>query len=129
LIVESDGSMLARMAFPKTIFRLLAADAWHAAQAAGSFEGGPHDARDGFIHFSSAEQVAETAARHYAGQAGLVLLWVDSDALGAALRWEPSRGGALFPHLYGVLPVAAVTRVEALSLGADGKHLFPELLE
>lgn len=84
--------------------------------------------RDGFIHFSSAEQVAETAARHYAGQSDLVLIWVDAEALGAALRWEPSRGGALFPHLYGALPVAAVTRVEPLSLGPDGKHVFPEAL-
>jgi uncharacterized protein (DUF952 family) len=116
------------MSFPKTIFRLLATDAWRAAQATGQFDGGPHDVRDGFIHFSSAEQVAETAARHYAGQADLVLLWVNAEALGAALRWEPSRGGALFPHLYGALSVAAVTRVEPLSLGPDGKHVFPDAL-
>jgi uncharacterized protein (DUF952 family) len=114
---------------PSTIYRLLAAEAWHDAQASGRFLGGEHDVRDGFIHFSTAEQVAETARRHYAGQSGLLLLWVSVAALGSALRWEPSRGGALFPHLYGPLPAVAVTRVEPLPLGADGEHVLPTELE
>jgi uncharacterized protein (DUF952 family) len=113
----------------KTIYRLIAADAWQRAQATGSFSGSEHDLRDGFIHFSTAAQVAETAARHYAGVAGLLLLGVSVDALGAALRWEPSRGGALFPHLYAALPTSAVTRIEPLALGADGQHAFPRDLE
>ena len=111
---------------PTTIYRLLSVRAWEAAQATGSFLGTEHDLRDGFIHFSTAEQVAETAARHYAGQHQLVLLGVDVAPLGAALRWEPSRGGALFPHLYGPLSVTAVKRVEALSVAADGRHVFPD---
>lgn len=112
---------------PRIIYRLLSAEAWGAARTAGSFRGSEHDLRDGFIHFSSAEQVAETAARHYAGQTGLLLLWVTSEALGDALRWEASRGGALFPHLYAALPVAAVERVDELTLDAAGLHVFPAL--
>jgi uncharacterized protein (DUF952 family) len=114
---------------PKTIYRLLAADVWRRAEQAGSFVGTQQDVRDGFIHFSTAAQVAETAVRHYAGVAGLLLLGVSVDALGAALRWEPSRGGALFPHLYTSLPISAVTRVEPLPLGAAGVHVLPPDLE
>jgi uncharacterized protein (DUF952 family) len=113
------------MPTPTHIFRLLDAAVWAAAQRAGQFAGTEHDVRDGFIHFSTAAQVAETAARHYAGRADLVLLWVRTDALGEALRWEPSRGGALFPHLYAALPASAVERVEPLPLGTDGRHVFP----
>ena len=109
----------------ETIYRLLAADDWRRAQLAGTFSGTAHDARDGFIHFSTAPQVAETAARYYAGQTALLLLGVSVRALGDALRWEVSRGGALFPHLYAPLPLSAVTRVEELALGEDGKHVFP----
>lgn len=114
---------------PATIYRLLSVTAWEAAQTAGNFVGTEHDLRDGFIHFSTAEQLAETAARHYAGQDGLVLLGVNVDLVEGALRWEPSRGGALFPHLYAPLPVSAVTRVESLSVDADGRHVFPADLE
>ena len=113
----------------RTIYRLLDADAWLEARRTGAFHGTGHDVRDGFIHFSTAEQVAETAAKHYAGRPNLVLLWVDAAQLGEALRWEPSRGGALFPHLYAALPVAAVTRTAALSLSADGRHDLPRDLE
>ena len=117
------------MTEPQTIYRLLSAELWRGAQRAGSFAGTEHDRRDGFIHFSTAAQVAETAARYYAGQTELLLLGVSVAALGAELRWEVSRGGALFPHLYRSLPIAAVTSVEALRLGSNGLHLFPSGLE
>lgn len=97
--------------------------------AAGSFLGTQHDTRDGFIHFSTAEQVAETAARHYAGVSDLLLLAVSTDRLGDLLRWEPSRGGALFPHLYGPMPLDAVTRIAPLATDAAGRHVFPPGLE
>lgn len=112
-----------------TIYRLLDAGAWAVAQAQGVFRGSEHDLRDGFIHFSTAQQLAETAAKHYAGRENLVLLWVSSKALGNALRWEVSRGGALFPHLYGELVVSAVTRAESLVLGADDRHVLPDGVE
>lgn len=111
-----------------TIYRILPAAAWTEAQAAGAFAGSAHDLRDGFIHFSTAAQAAETAAKHYGGQADLVLLWVDVTRLDAPLKWEVSRNGALFPHLYGALPVAAVRRAEPLPLdAATGRHVFPAL--
>ena len=117
------------MSEPQLIYRLLAEGDWQTAQQAGSFAGTAHDLRDGFIHFSTAEQLAETAARHYAGQAGLLLLGVRVAALGPALCWEPSRGGALFPHLYGPLPLSAVVRIDPLRCGADGVHILPSGLE
>jgi uncharacterized protein (DUF952 family) len=85
----------------------------------------PVDLADGYIHFSTAAQARETAAKHFAGQADLVLVAVDAGALGTALRWEPSRGGQLFPHLYAELPMAAVRWVKPLPLGPDGVHVFP----
>lgn len=100
---------------------------WNEADRAGVFTGAPVDVADGFIHFSTAGQAAETAARHFAGRSDLVLVAVDAGALGPALRHEPSRGGALFPHLYGTLPMSAVRWVKPLPLGADGRHVFPEL--
>lgn len=100
---------------------------WEAAAEAGRYDGSSQDAADGFLHFSSAEQIVESAARHRAGQDGLVLLAVDGALLGAALKWEQSRGGALFPHLYGDLPLAAVVRVDDLPVGPDGRHVFPKL--
>lgn len=117
------------MTLPRFVYRLLTEQAWARAQEQGEFGGSEHDLRDGFIHFSTAEQVAETAARHYAGQSSLLLLRVSTAELGAALRFEPSRGGALFPHLYAALPVSAVARAEPLSLAADGTHRFPNDLE
>lgn len=92
------------------------------------FRGAAVDRQDGYIHFSSADQVAETAARHFAGIEDLVLIAVEAQALGSALKWEPSRGGALFPHLYGPLPHDAVRWVKPLRLGPDGRHVFPELV-
>jgi uncharacterized protein (DUF952 family) len=91
------------------------------------FRGAPVDRHDGFIHFSRRHQIAETAARHFAGQDDLLLIAVDGDTLGPALRFEPSRGGDLFPHLYGDLPMSAVARVLPLPLGSDGRHAIPEL--
>lgn len=110
-----------------TIYRIIRRDDWAAARAAGSFAGSAHDIRDGFLHFSTAQQAAETAAKHYAGQHDLLLLYVDTEALPMPLRWEAARGGDLFPHLYCPLPVTAVRRVEDLPLGADGRHVFPAL--
>ena len=111
----------------KTIYKICDSALWRAAERAGAFAGAEVDARDGFIHFSSAGQVAETAARHFAGIADLILVAVDADALGGALKWEISRGGDLFPHLYGVLPLSAVLWAKPLPLGADRRHVFPEL--
>jgi uncharacterized protein (DUF952 family) len=85
----------------EAIYHICRAEEWRAAQASGSYPGSSQDAADGFIHFSAAAQVKESAAKHRAGQTGLVLLAVDPDKLGPALKWEPSRGGLLFPHLYG----------------------------
>jgi uncharacterized protein (DUF952 family) len=93
----------------------------------GAYRGSAQDVADGFIHFSTAEQVAASAAKHRAGQGGLVLIVVDAARCGPALKWEASRGGALFPHLYGALPPAAVVAVRDLPLGPDGKHVFPDL--
>ena len=98
-----------------------------AAEAAGIYRGSSQDAADGFIHFSTAEQIRESARKHRAGQANLVLVTVDAGKLGTALKWETSRGGGLFPHLYGPLPLTAVIRVEPLPLGPDDLHVFPKL--
>jgi uncharacterized protein (DUF952 family) len=110
-----------------TIYKIASAAMWQAALDAGTFGGAPVDMADGFIHFSTAAQVRETAARHFAGQHDLVLVAVDAEALGPSLRWEPSRGGDLFPHLYAPLPVAAAVSVSPLPIDADGRHVFPDL--
>ena len=117
------------MRYRGPIFKIVTLAEWHAAEPSGAFSGAPVDLADGFIHLSTAAQVAETAARHFAGQDGLLLVAVDAGALGPALRYEPSRGGALFPHLYGPLPLDAVVWVRALPLGADGRHDFSEDLD
>jgi uncharacterized protein (DUF952 family) len=100
---------------------------WDRARAAGSYEGSREDTADGFLHFSTALQVTGSAAKHRSGERGLVLLEVDSAALGEALKWEPARGGELFPHLYGPLPVSAVAAEFDLPLGEDGLHVFPAM--
>lgn len=107
------------------VYKIVPAALWREAEAAGCFAGSPVDMRDGFIHFSTAAQAPETAARHFAGLDGLVLVAVA--AQGLDLRWEVSRGGDLFPHLYGVLPLTAVRWVRALPVGSDGRHVFPGL--
>ncbi|MEV4766871.1 DUF952 domain-containing protein [Micromonospora chokoriensis] len=96
------------------IYKLLSGTEWDDALAAGAFAGSALDRQDGFIHLSGGDQVVETARRHFAGVTGLTLLSVAEDRLGDALRWEPSRGGQLFPHVYGPLPVAAVVVAQAL---------------
>jgi uncharacterized protein (DUF952 family) len=110
-----------------TVYHICRREEWERAAASGSYAGSSQDAADGFIHFSTAAQVRESAARHRAGQDGLVLLAVDAAALGDKLRWEQARGGQLFPHLYTALPTHAVRRVDPLPLGADGRHVFPPL--
>lgn len=109
------------------VYKICQADEWREAERAGVYHGAPIDHADGFIHFSTAAQVVETAAKHFAGVDGLVLVAVDTAKLGPALKWEPSRGGALFPHLYAVLKPDAVLWIKPLPLGADGRHVFPEL--
>jgi len=109
------------------VFKIVAAAEWRAAEAAGAFIGSTADMRDGFIHFSTADQVFETAAKHFSGQTDLLLIAFDSATFGPALKWEPSRGGALFPHLYGTLDPRAARWVKPLPLGRDGTHVFPEL--
>lgn len=110
----------------ETIYKICPAALWREAERKGRFDGAPVDLADGYIHFSTAGQARETASKHFAGQADLLLISVDAQKLGAALRWEPSRGGALFPHLYAPLDLSAVTAVVPLPLGSDGAHLFPE---
>lgn len=111
----------------KLIYKIAPDSLWRDAEAAGVFSGAPVDLADGFIHFSTAEQVRETAAKHFAGQDNLLLIAVDAERLGDALKWEVSRGGALFPHLYAPLDPASAVWVRPLPLGEDGKHVFPEL--
>ena len=110
------------------IYHICRREEWVAAEQAGSYAGSSQDAEDGFIHFSTAAQVRASAAKHRAGQTGLVLLSVDPDFLCDALKWEPSRNGQLFPHFYGALPVSAVRWADPLELDADGLHQFPDHL-
>ncbi|MCR4267172.1 DUF952 domain-containing protein [Nitratireductor sp. ZSWI3] len=109
------------------IYKICPRPLWREAESAGVFNGAPVDLADGYIHFSTAEQAVETAAKHFAGQDDLLLVAVDAEALGEALRYEVSRGGALFPHLYAPLALGAVRWVKPLPLGHDGAHVFPRL--
>lgn len=111
------------------IYKILSTSEWDQARAAGHFAGTAMDRQSGFIHLSGADQVVETARRYFAGITGLTLLTVDPDRLGDALRWEPSRGGALFPHLYGVLPVEAVLAAEALPADRPAADAVAALLD
>ena len=111
----------------RIIYHMCRWDEWREAGAQGAYAGSSQDAADGFIHFSTAAQVEGSAAKPRAGQHGLVLLCVAAAALGESLRWEPSRGGQLFPHLYGPLPLSAVVAACNLPLGPDGRHVFPRL--
>lgn len=109
------------------VFKIAARDEFERAMSAGRYDGAAIDLTDGFIHFSTAAQARETARRHFAGRTDLVLAAVDPAMLGAALKYEPSRGGDLFPHLYAPLPRMAVVWVAPLPLGADGAHVFPDM--
>ena len=109
------------------IYKICSASAWREAERDGVYRGSADDARDGFIHFSTAPQVPETARKHFFGQRALFLVEVDGDALGAALRWERSRNDELFPHLYGELDLGAVISVINLNMRSDGYHDIPEL--
>ena len=109
------------------IYHMCLREEWELAVRSGAYAGSSQDRADGFIHFSTAEQLPQSARRHRTGQAGLVLLAVDTHVLGKALRWEPSRQGALFPHLYGTLPLSAVRSVRDMPLDADGVPLLPPL--
>lgn len=108
-----------------TLYKIMSQQNWANAQAQGVYAGSEVDARDGFIHLSAAHQARATAEKHFAGQVGLLLVAVAGEKLGESLKWEVSRGGDLFPHLYGPLPLAAVTEVEPLPL-VQGVHQFPE---
>jgi uncharacterized protein (DUF952 family) len=110
-----------------TIYKICEQAEWHAAERAGIYRGSDADIRDGFIHFSTAEQVAGTAAKHFADRTGLVLIAVDAGGLGAALKWEPSRGGDEFPHLYAALPLGAVRWARPLPDEVDRRRALPEL--
>ena len=107
------------------IYHMCTLSEWRTAEAEGVYNGSSQDASDGYIHFSTAAQVATSAARHRAGQTGLVLLSVDPALLGDALKWGQARGGDLFPHLHGPLAVSVVSAADDLPLGADGRHVFP----
>jgi uncharacterized protein (DUF952 family) len=113
------------MTHPMLIYKIFRRPEWDAFRAAGTTTGAPIDIADGYIHFSTAAQVAETAAKHFGNESDLVLLALNPDTLGDALKWEPSRGGALFPHLYRRLYLADIIWDKSLPLGLSG-HIFPE---
>lgn len=104
------------------VYKIAPRALWKAAEEAGVFAGASIDLQDGFIHFSAQHQVAETLAKHFAAQDDLLLISVDANQLGIQLKWEPSRGGDLFPHLYGSLPLSSVMSVEEVPLDENGKH-------
>jgi len=114
-------------ATPSMIYHICLRSDWESGRNAEFYTAPDADRADGFLHFSNGEQIIESAAKHRAGQMGLVLIEADGAALGEALRWEVSRNGALFPHLYGPIPLDAVTAVHDLLLSPDGLHIFPEI--
>lgn len=107
------------------IYKVCRRSAWEKAVQLGEFAGAEIDVTDGFIHFSAGHQVVETVGKHFAGQDDLLLVSVNADSLGPDLKWEPSRGADLFPHLYSALPMDKAVRVDELPLGDDGRHVFP----
>lgn len=109
------------------VFKIVGLEEWRVAEAAGVFRGSAVDAADGYIHFSTAAQAPETAAKWFAGRDDLWLVAVEAAQLGNALRWEPARGGALFPHLYADLRLETIAWARKLDLGADGRHVFGDL--
>jgi uncharacterized protein (DUF952 family) len=109
-----------------TVYKIVPETLWREAKTKGVFEGADVDHKDGYIHFSTGAQARETAERHFAGLTGLILVAVNTLVLGDALRFEPSRGGDLFPHLYGFLPLSAVLWEMPLLIGVNGQHAFPD---
>jgi uncharacterized protein (DUF952 family) len=130
---EKNGNALAHLSqrvnrsVMATIYKICPEILWREAERKGTFRGAPVDLSDGFIHFSTAGQVGETAARHFRGQDGLLLIAVDEETLGTDLRYEVSRGGALFPHLYAALDPAVAKWVKPLQFDGSGRHIFPPL--
>jgi uncharacterized protein (DUF952 family) len=122
--IMAGDALLRRPQLRMIVYKIVATEEWAEAEAAGAFTGASVDRADGFIHFSTAKQAPETAAKWFAGRGDLTLAAVDTEALGDDLRWEPSRGGALFPHLYAALPMSAVVWSRPLPLGSDGGHVF-----
>ena len=110
------------------VYKILSGADWDAARRAGAYAGSPLDLTDGYVHLSAGDQVAQTLALHFAGRDDLVLAAFDADAFGAALRWEPSRGGALFPHLYAALPVRDASDFAPLARDVDGAHVLPKFV-
>lgn len=110
-----------------SIYKICPEALWRAAEREGVFRGAPDDLRDGFIHFSTAAQLSGILAKHFAGQQNLLLIAVEAETLGPALKWEISRGGETFPHLYGEWRLASALRVAPLPLEPDGRHRIPEL--
>lgn len=108
------------------VYKIVAEPLWREAKSSGRFHGAEIDLADGYIHFSTGQQARETAKLHFSGMTGLMLVAVDATVLGDALKFEPSRGGDLFPHLYGSLPISAVLWDMPLLIGVDGQHAFPE---
>ena len=111
------------------IYKIEDKSIWQKAMDAGQYKGAPIDLADGFIHFSTAEQTRETAAKHFTRREGLILAVIDQQQLGTDLKWEVSRGEQLFPHLYGTLDMSSVVATHDMSLDADGLHIFPEEIE
>lgn len=113
----------------KIIYKIVPMELWQKARSSGIFRGAPIDLKDGYIHFSTAAQAVETARLHFAGERDLLLVAVDATVFGENLKWEPSRGGDLFPHLFADLPMVAVLWERPLPLGEDGLHVFPDLFK
>lgn len=111
----------------KIIYKIVPMELWQEARSLGVFRGAPIDLKDGYIHFSTAAQAVDTARLHFAGETGLMLVAVDAFVFGDSLKWEPSRGGDLFPHLFADLPFDAVLWERPLPVGPDGLHVFPDL--
>lgn len=129
LLDEDGAASVTAHIMVKPIYKILADAAYEAAKREGRLVGTADDLRDGFIHFSAGHQVAETLAKHYPGQEDLVLLSVDPDRLGPALKWEESRGGDLFPHLYAPLDLDAIVAEAPLALDEDNRHILPDGLQ
>jgi uncharacterized protein (DUF952 family) len=109
------------------LYKICKRSDWQEAERSGSYSGSEDDRRDGFIHLSSAAQLIATAAKHFRGKDGLVIVAVDGDRIAGRVKWEPSRGGDLFPHLYAPLDPAEAAWVRDLPLGPGGEHVMPEL--